>query len=89
MGTQTREAFRTFALEHSLSCSKRGESLEHGHSSHEQSDKHPLQRSNSDTTLVGPVGKRSGGRSKRGEVNARTVDFANTTVGRDWFPLPS
>jgi inositol-hexakisphosphate kinase len=84
----SREAFRTFALEHSSSRSKRGESLECGRSSHKQSDKHPLQRSNSDTTLVGPVGKRSGGRRKRGEVKAHVVDFANTTAGRDWFPYP-
>jgi hypothetical protein len=84
----SQEAFGTFALEHPSSRSKRGESLERGRSSHEQPDKHPLRRSNSDTTLVGPVGKRSGGRRKRGEVNVRVVDFAHTTTGRDWLPYP-
>ncbi|KAF8236620.1 SAICAR synthase-like protein [Tricholoma matsutake] len=84
----SQEAFRTSVLEHPSSRSKRGESLERGRSSHDQSDKPSLRRSNSDTTLVGPVGKRSGGRRKRGEVNVRVVDFAHTTTGRDWLPYP-
>jgi len=84
----SQEAFRTSTLEHPSSRSNRGESLERGRSSHEQSEKPSLRRSNSDTTLVGPVGKRSGGRRKRGEVNVRVVDFAHTTTGRDWLPHP-
>jgi inositol-hexakisphosphate 5-kinase len=84
----SQEAFRTSTLEHPSSRSKRGESLERGRSSYDQSEKPPLRRSNSDTTLVGPVGKRSGGRRKRGEVNVRVVDFAHTTTGRDWLPYP-
>jgi inositol-hexakisphosphate kinase len=84
----SQEAFRNSFLEHPSSLSKRGESLERGRSSVEQSDKPSLRRSNSDTTLVGPVAKRSGGRRKRGEVNIRVVDFAHTTTGRDWLPYP-
>lgn len=84
----SQEAFRTSVLEHPSSRSKRGESLERGRTSRDQSEKPPLRRSNSDTTLVGPVGKRSSGRRKRGEVNIRVVDFAHTTTGRDWLPYP-
>lgn len=48
-----------------------------------------LRRSHSEDLLVGPVCDRSGRRKKRGEVQIRVVDFAHTTTGRDWLPLPS
>ena len=85
---ESQEAFRASVLEHPSPRSKRGESLERG-SSHGQTEKLPLRRSNSDTTLTGPVGKRSSGRRKRGEINVRIVDFAHTTTGRDWLPHPN
>ncbi|KAF9495757.1 SAICAR synthase-like protein [Pleurotus eryngii] len=47
-----------------------------------------LRRSHSEDLLAGPVGKRSSGRRRRGEVNVRIVDFAHTTTGHDWKPYP-
>ncbi|KAG1815291.1 SAICAR synthase-like protein [Suillus variegatus] len=86
---EAQEAFRTCALEHPSSRSKRGESLERSSTRSSASDERPLlRRSHSEDLLVGPVGKRSSGKRKRGEVNVRIVDFAHTTTGRDWLPYP-
>ncbi|KIK92354.1 hypothetical protein PAXRUDRAFT_830010 [Paxillus rubicundulus Ve08.2h10] len=84
------EAFRMSALEHPSSRSKRGESLERSQTrSVSNAEAHPsLRRSHSEDLLVGPIGKRSGGKRKRGEVNVRIVDFAHTTTGRDWVAYP-
>lgn len=87
---ESQEAFRTSALEHPSSRSKRGESLERSRSKLEgKNEKATLRRSHSEDLLVGPVAKRSTGRRKRGEINVRIVDFAHTTTGRDWLPYPS
>ncbi|KAF9270393.1 SAICAR synthase-like protein [Marasmius fiardii PR-910] len=82
---EAQEAFRLSTVDQLSPRSKRGESLERrdGHS-----EKPTLRRSRSDDLLVGPVRKRSG-RSKRGEVDVRLVDFAHTTTGRDWILYPS
>ncbi|KAG2152874.1 SAICAR synthase-like protein [Suillus clintonianus] len=86
---EAQEAFRTCALEHPSSRSKRGESLERSRTRSSTSDERPLlRRTHSEDLLVGPVGKRSSGKRKRGEVNVRIVDFAHTTTGRDWLPYP-
>ncbi|KIJ20088.1 hypothetical protein PAXINDRAFT_174597 [Paxillus involutus ATCC 200175] len=84
------EAFRMSALEHPSSRSKRGESLERSQTrSVSNAEARPsLRRSHSEDLLVGPIGKRSGGKRKRGEVNVRIVDFAHTTTGRDWVAYP-
>ncbi|KIJ70488.1 hypothetical protein HYDPIDRAFT_79240 [Hydnomerulius pinastri MD-312] len=84
------EAFRTSALEQPSSRSKRGESLERSRTrSVSKVEARPtLRRSHSEDLLVGPVGKRSAGKRKRGEVNVRIVDFAHTTTGRDWAARP-
>ncbi|KAG1820478.1 uncharacterized protein BJ212DRAFT_1478585 [Suillus subaureus] len=87
---EAQEAFRTCALEHPSSRSKRGESLERSSTRSSASDERPLlRRTHSEDLLVGPVGKRSSGKRKRGEVNVRIVDFAHTTTGRDWLPYPA
>lgn len=89
---ESQEAFRSSALEHPSSRSKRGESLDRNTSrskSADKQDKPSLRRSHSEDLLVGPVAKRSSGRRKRGEVNVRIVDFAHTTTGRDWLPYPT
>ncbi|THV05461.1 SAICAR synthase-like protein [Dendrothele bispora CBS 962.96] len=89
---EAQDVFRTSALEHPSSRSKRGESLERQvqYSKYEDSSERPtLRRSHSEDLLVGPVGKRSNNRRKRGEVNLRIVDFAHTTTGRDWVPFPN
>lgn len=86
---EAQEAFRTCALEHPSSRSMRGESLERSSTRSSVSDERPLlRRTHSEDLLVGPVGKRSSGKRKRGEVNVRIVDFAHTTTGRDWLPYP-
>lgn len=86
---EAQEAFRTCALEHPSSRSMRGESLERSSTRSSASDERPLlRRTHSEDLLVGPVGKRSSGKRKRGEVNVRIVDFAHTTTGRDWLPYP-
>jgi len=86
---EAQEAFRTCALEHPSSRSKRGESLERSSTRSSTSDERPLlRRTHSEDLLIGPVGKRSSGKRKRGEVNVRIVDFAHTTTGRDWLPYP-
>jgi len=88
---EAQDAFRTSALEHPSSCSKRGESLERQvqhPKTEDQTERPTLRRSHSEDLLVGPVGKRSNNRRKRGEVNVRIVDFAHTTTGRDWIPFP-
>jgi hypothetical protein len=86
---EAQEAFRTCALEHPSSRSKRGESLERSRARSNNRQERPfLRRSHSEDLLVGPVGKRSGGKRKRGEVNVRIVDFAHTTTGHDWLPYP-
>lgn len=83
---ESQEAFRSSALEHPSSRSKRGESLERRSNSQSHDRTPPLRRSHSEDLLVGPVAKRFGGRRKRGEINVRIVDFAHTTTGRDWLP---
>ncbi|KAG0702356.1 SAICAR synthase-like protein [Suillus ampliporus] len=86
---EAQESFRMCALEHPSSRSKRGESMERSRTRSSTSDERPLlRRSHSEDLLVGPVGKRSTGKRKRGEVNVRIVDFAHTTTGRDWLPYP-
>ncbi|KAG2158945.1 SAICAR synthase-like protein [Suillus bovinus] len=86
---EAQEAFRTCALEHPSSRSKRGESMERSSTRSSASDERPLlRRTHSEDLLVGPVGKRSSGKRKRGEVNVRIVDFAHTSTGRDWLPYP-
>lgn len=86
---EAQEAFRTCALEHPSSRSMRGESLERSSTRSSASDERPLlRRTHSEDLLVGPVGRRSSGKRKRGEVNVRIVDFAHTTTGRDWLPYP-
>ncbi|KAF9222036.1 SAICAR synthase-like protein [Gyrodon lividus] len=84
------EAFRMSALEHPPSRSKRGESLERSQTrSVSKAEARPsLRRSHSEDLLVSTIGKRSGGKRKRGEVNVRIVDFAHTTTGRDWLACP-
>ncbi|KAH7888005.1 SAICAR synthase-like protein [Phlebopus sp. FC_14] len=83
------EAFRMSALDHPSSRTKRGESLERSRTrSVSKHDRPSLRRSHSEDLLVGPIGKRSGGKRKRGEVNVRIVDFAHTTTGRDWVAYP-
>jgi len=84
------EAFRVSALEHPSSRSKRGESLERSQtrSRSQVAARSSLRRTHSEDVLFGPVGKRSGGKRKRGEINVRIVDFAHTTTGRDWAPYP-
>jgi inositol-hexakisphosphate 5-kinase len=49
-----------------------------------------LRRIHSEDLMWGPVAKRShrSGRRKRGEVNIRIVDFAHTTSGKDYVPIP-
>lgn len=84
---ESQEAFRSSTLEHPSSRSKRGESLERQDPKNGNLDKIPtLRRSHSEDLLLGPVGRRSSGRRKRGEVNVRIVDFAHTTTGKDWLP---
>ncbi|KDQ29064.1 hypothetical protein PLEOSDRAFT_1075892 [Pleurotus ostreatus PC15] len=92
---ESQEAFQSYVQEHPSSRSKRGESLERQSSSRLKSpvgDKADVQgrlrRSHSEDLLAGPVGKRSSGRRRRGEVNVRIVDFAHTTTGHDWKPYP-
>ncbi|KAG9317649.1 hypothetical protein JVU11DRAFT_1860 [Chiua virens] len=84
------EAFRISALELPSSRSKRGESLERSQtrSRSQVAARSSLRRTHSEDLLLGPVGKRSGEKRKRGEVNVRIVDFAHTTTGRDWAPYP-
>ncbi|PPR02435.1 hypothetical protein CVT24_001984 [Panaeolus cyanescens] len=82
---ESQDALRKFVSEHPSSRSKRGESLERRSQSQSQSGGR-LRRSHSEDLLAGPVGKRSSGRRKRGEINVRIVDFAHTTTGRDWLP---
>lgn len=84
------EAFRVSALEHPSSRSKRGESLERSQtrSRSQVAARSSLRRTHSEDVLFGPVGKRSGDKRKRGEVNVRIVDFAHTTTGQDWAPYP-
>lgn len=84
----SQEVFRSWALEHPSSKSKRGESLERRSESRQEAEKATLRRSHSEDLLVGPVTKRSSGKRKRGEINVRIVDFAHTTTGRDWLPYP-
>ncbi len=84
----SQEAFRSWALEHPSSKSKRGESLERRSGSRHDAEKATLRRSHSEDLLAGPVAKRSTGKRKRGEINVRIVDFAHTTTGRDWLPYP-
>lgn len=84
-------AFKSCVLDNPSSRSKRGESLERQVSRaklESNTDKPTLRRSHSEDLLIGPVAKRSSGRRKRGEVNVRIVDFAHTTTGKDWLPLP-
>ncbi|KIM45870.1 hypothetical protein M413DRAFT_440924 [Hebeloma cylindrosporum] len=83
---ESQEAFRSSALEHPSSRSKRGESLERRSNSQSHDRVPPLRRSHSEDLLVGPVARRSSGRRKRGEINVRIVDFAHTTTGHDWLP---
>ncbi|KAF8640044.1 hypothetical protein AX17_001286 [Amanita inopinata Kibby_2008] len=83
---ESQEAFRFSTLEHPSSRSKRGESLERRSASRSKPER--LRRSHSEDLLVGPVGKRPGGRRKRGEIIVRIVDFAHTTTGNDWLPYP-
>ncbi|PFH52631.1 hypothetical protein AMATHDRAFT_56689 [Amanita thiersii Skay4041] len=83
---ESQEAFRSSALEHPSSRSKRGESLERRSCSRSKPER--LRRSHSEDLLVGPVGKRPSGRRKRGEIIVRIVDFAHTTTGKDWLPYP-
>jgi hypothetical protein len=83
----SQEAFRSLVLEHPSSRSKRGESLERRTSSRTEPEK--LRRSHSEDLFLGPVGKRRGGRRKRGEIIIRIVDFAHTTTGKDWLPYPA
>jgi inositol-hexakisphosphate kinase len=84
---ETQESFRSSALEHPSSRSKRGESLER-RSNSQNHDRTHLRRAHSEDLLVGSVSKRLSGRRKRGEINVRIVDFAHTTTGRDWTPYP-
>ncbi|KXN87934.1 hypothetical protein AN958_07944 [Leucoagaricus sp. SymC.cos] len=84
----SQEVFRSWALEHPSSKSKRGESLERRSRSRLEAEKATLRRSHSEDLLAGPVAKRSTGKRKRGEVNVRIVDFAHTTTGRDWLSYP-
>ena len=87
---ESQEAFRSSAMEHPSSRSKRGESLERSRSRPECKQEKPnLRRSHSEDLLVGPIAKRSSGRRKRGEVSVRIVDFAHTTTGRDWLSYPA
>ncbi|KAF4600770.1 hypothetical protein EYR38_005415 [Pleurotus pulmonarius] len=93
---ESQEAFQSYVQEHPSSRSKRGESLERQSSSRLKSPvggkadvQGRLRRSHSEDLLAGPVGKRSSGRKRRGEVNVRIVDFAHTTTGHDWKPYPS
>ncbi|KAG8935866.1 hypothetical protein FRC02_005865 [Tulasnella sp. 418] len=69
---------------------KRGESLDRrGLVGTDGSSKPSLRRTASEDLLLGPVAKRSHrGKRKRGEVNIRIVDFAHTTTGRDYVPMP-
>jgi len=83
---ETQEAFCSSVLENPSSRSKRGESLERRSQAQAAPERPTLRRSHSEDLLSGPVGKRSSGRRKRGEINVRIVDFAHTTTGRDWLP---
>ncbi|TFK74405.1 SAICAR synthase-like protein [Pluteus cervinus] len=88
---EVQEGYRSLALEHPSSRSKRGESFERRQSrskSQTKSEKSSLRRSHSEDLLVGPIAKRSSEKRKRGEVLVRIVDFAHTTTGRDWVPYP-
>lgn len=86
---ESQEAFRSIAMEHLSSRSKRGESLERSRTRAEGKNEKPnLRRSHSEDLQVGPIAKRSTGRRKRGEISVRIVDFAHTTTGRDWLPYP-
>lgn len=84
---ESQEAFRSIAMEHLSSRSKRGESLER-RSRTRKIEKPTLRRSHSEDLQVGPIAKRPTGRRKRGEISVRIVDFAHTTTGRDWLPYP-
>lgn len=81
----SQEAFRSWALEHPSSKSKRGESLERRSGSRQETEKATLRRTHSEDLLAGPAAT---GKRKRGEINVRIVDFAHTTTGRDWLPYP-
>ncbi|KAM6495612.1 hypothetical protein JOM56_008318 [Amanita muscaria] len=83
---ESQDVFQSSVQEHPSSRSKRGESLER-RSSRNQPEK--LRRSQSEDLFLGPIGKRPGGRRKRGEINVRIVDFAHTTIGKDWRPYPT
>lgn len=88
--SEAQEAYRSSVKETFHIRNRRSESLERANShSMGKLEKSPLRRVRSEDLLSGPVAKRSGGRrSKRGEVNVRIVDFAHTTTGHDWLPLP-
>ncbi|KAF8579330.1 SAICAR synthase-like protein, partial [Ramaria rubella] len=89
------EAYARCVSDSPSSRSKRGESLDRhalrgrGQSEQCTPDAAALRRSHSEDLLLGPVARRSHpGRRKRGELNIRIVDFAHTTTGRDYLPLP-
>jgi inositol-hexakisphosphate kinase len=86
---EAQEAFRKSVMEHtSASRNARGESLERGRTEPRHKHLKELRRSHSEDLFSGSLAKRSSGRHKRGEINVRVVDFAHTTTGRDWLPLP-
>ncbi|KDQ20593.1 hypothetical protein BOTBODRAFT_169329 [Botryobasidium botryosum FD-172 SS1] len=80
--------------------SKRGESLDRRSSSKAagaavvdgERSHSSLRRTHSEELLLGPGEHRAhhahSGRRKRGEINIRIVDFAHTTTGRDYVPMP-
>ncbi|KAL0949877.1 hypothetical protein HGRIS_009910 [Hohenbuehelia grisea] len=93
---ESQEAYKASVLEHPSARSKRGESLERQSTPSNRAKsvlgradgQGRLRRSHSEDLLLGPVGKRSTGKRKRGEMNVRIVDFAHTTTGRDWLAYP-
>jgi inositol-hexakisphosphate 5-kinase len=93
---EAQEAFRATSMDNPSSRSKRGESLERqmddrtlGRAIKNSGSRvGQLRRARSEDLLVGPVANRSSRRKKRGELQIRLVDFAHTTTGHDWLPLP-
>ncbi|KAG8906455.1 hypothetical protein FRB99_006872, partial [Tulasnella sp. 403] len=77
------------AIDAPSSRTKRGESLDRRDVAIGR-PKPSLRRTASEDLLVGPFAKRvHRGRRKRGELNIRIVDFAHTTTGQDYVPMPA
>ncbi|KLO11254.1 SAICAR synthase-like protein [Schizopora paradoxa] len=89
--SDAQDAFRACMSERPSARKKRGESFDRRltrRSSRRTSQS--VRRTHSEDFLLNPLEKRGGPiKRKRGEVNVRIVDFAHTTTGCDYLPLPA